>query len=347
MTRRRPRRRCRLPQRRPERDRLRREHDDAHLPPRRARSARAWGAGDEIVVTELDHHANVAPWTRLAAGARRRASDGEHAIRRRGRSTGRASSATIRPRTKLLAIGAASNALGTVTDVARAASLAHAHGARVFVDAVHYAPHALVDVRALDCDFLACSAYKFYGPHIGILYGRHDLLAELDVREARAGAHAGARPLGDGDAQLRSARRHHGGVDFLASLGDDGAAGDARREKLARAYRAMHERSMSLFGELWDGLAKIRGVKLYGLPPSDAPRAPTAAFTVNGVDSRVVATRLAAEQGVFVSNGNFYAATVAERMGVSGSGWVRAGFACYTTADEVARLVGGVRAISS
>jgi len=308
--------------------------------------ARTMREGDEIIVTELDHHANVAPWTRLVA---------ERGViiktARMDPATGMLDWASLEhqfgPRTRLLAIGASSNALGTVTDVARAKSLAHAHGARIFVDAVAYAPHALVDVRALDCDFLACSAYKFYGPHMGILYGRHDLLAELDVAKLAPAPTQAPERWETGTLNFEALAGTTAAIDFLASLGDDGEAGDSRREKLASAFRAMHERSMSLFGELWDGLASIRGVTLYGLPPSDAPRAPTAAFTVNGVDSRVVATRLAAEQGVFVPNGNFYAATVAERMGVSGSGWVRAGFACYTTADEVERLVGGVRAISS
>jgi selenocysteine lyase/cysteine desulfurase len=238
--------------------------------------------------------------------------------------------------------------LGTVTDVARAAALAHSHGARVFVDAVAYAPHALIDVRAMDCDFLACSVFKFYGPHIGMLYGRHELLAELDVAKlAPAPAQAPDR-WETGTLNFEALAGATAAVDFLSSLGDKGESERrSRRDGLESAYHTLHERSMSLVDRLWSGLASIRGVTLYGSPPGDAPRAPTVAFTVKGVDSRVVATSLAAEQGVFASNGNFYAATIAERMGISGSGWVRAGCACYTTADEVERLVSGVRAISA
>lgn len=303
--------------------------------------------GDEIIVTELDHHANVAPWTRLAAerGVVIRTARMDVAA---GTLDWPSLERQFGARTKLLAIGASSNVLGTITDVARAAELAHAHGARVFVDAVAYAPHALIDVRAMDCDFLACSAFKFYGPHMGMLYGRHELLAELDVAKlAPAPAQAPDR-WETGTLNFEALAGATAAIDFLSSLGDKGESERrSRRDSLVSAFDTLHERSVSLVERLWSGLASIRGVQLYGPPPGEAPRAPTVAFTVNGVDSRAVATRLAAEQGVFASNGNFYAATIAERMGISGSGWVRAGCACYTTADEVERLVGGVRAISA
>jgi len=298
--------------------------------------------GDEIVVTELDHHANVAPWTRLAAerGA---------VIRtvRMNVDTGTLDwsdlERKIGPRTKLLAIGASSNALGTVTNVRAATALAHERGARVFVDAVAYAPHEFVDVREIGCDFLACSAYKFYGPHLGILYGRHELLAELDVAKlAPAPSHAPDR-WETGTLNFEALAGTTAAIDFLASLG----TGLARRARLASAYAAMHERSVPLFEALWRGLASVPGVTLYGPLPSDAPRTPTVSFMVKGADSRDVALRLAAESGVFAPNGNFYAATIAERMGISSSGWVRAGLACYTTAEEVERLVRAVRIISS
>ena len=141
---------------------------------------RGWGPGDEIVVTELDHHANVAPWQAVARerGVTLRWVRCDAA---KGQLDWDDFEQAVTPRTRLVAIGAASNAIGTINDVARAAALAHGVGALAFVDAVHYAPHALVDVRALGCDLLACSAYKFYGPHVGVLYGRHDLLASLDV----------------------------------------------------------------------------------------------------------------------------------------------------------------------
>ena len=308
--------------------------------------ARTMAPGDEIIVTELDHHANVAPWVRLAAERgviiRTARMDTES-----GRLDWTDLERQFSARTRLLAIGASSNALGTVTDVASFTRLAHSRGARVFVDAVAYAPHALVDVREIDCDFLACSVYKFYGPHLGILYGKHELLSELDVAKlAPAPAQAPDR-WETGTLNFEALAGTTAAIDFLASLGDSGAGGASRRQKLASAYHAQHERTEPLFGALWDGLASIRGVKLYGPPPSDAPRSPTVAFTVASVDSTVVATRLANEFGVFVPNGNFYAATIAERYAVGASGFVRAGCACYTTAEEVERLVSGVRAISA
>ena len=302
--------------------------------------------GDEIVVTELDHHANVAPWTRLAdeRGAvirmvRMRTSDFSLDWSDLERKIG--------ARTKLLAIGAASNALGSVTNVRSAAALAHTRGAKVFVDAVAYVPHAPIDVRALDCDFLACSPFKFYGPHLGILYGKHELLAKLDVAKlAPAPAHAPDR-WETGTLNFEALAGTTAAIDFLASLGGSDGAGDSRRTKLVRAYAAIHARSEPLFASLWDGLAAIPGVALYGVPPSDAPRTPTVSFTVKGIDSRTVATRLADDAGVFASNGNFYAATIAERLEIAGSGWVRAGLACYTTREEIDRLVTAVRAIST
>jgi len=302
-------------------------------------------AGDEIVVTELDHHANVAPWTRLAAER------GAVIKTVRMRTDTYALDWTdlerkIGAHTKLLAVGAASNALGTVTDVARAAALAHARGAMIFVDAVAHVPHALVDVRALDCDSLACSPYKFYGSHLGMLYGKHELLATLDVAKlAPAPAHAPDR-FETGTLNFEALAGIVAAIDFLASLGG-GNGTDSRRAHLARAYDAMHARSEPLFASLWDGLAAIPGVALHGAPPGDAPRTPTVSFTVKGADSHAVATRLAHDAGVFASNGIFYAATIAERLGITGSGWVRAGLACYTTREEIDRLLTAVRAIST
>jgi selenocysteine lyase/cysteine desulfurase len=217
----------------------------------------------------------------------------------------------------------------------------------VFVDAVAYAPHTLVDVRAIDCDFLACSPFKFYGPHLGMLYGRHELLTKLDCAKlAPAPAHAPDR-WETGTLNFEALAGTTAAIDFLASLGGSAGFGDTRRAKLARAYEATHERSERLFAALWTGLAAIPAVVLHGAPPTITPRAPTVSFTVQGVDSRIVAERLADEYGVFASNGMFYASTIAERLAITGSGWVRAGIACYNTAEEVERLVSGVRAISS
>ena len=297
-----------------------------------------WSPGDELVVTDLDHHANIDPWRWLAAerGLTVRS------VRFRA-ETGQLDpddlAAAIGPRTRLVAIGAASNALGTINDVRRAADLAHAAGALVFVDAVHYAPHALVDAAALGADFLACSAYKFYGPHVGVLWGRRALIDELALpRLAPAPQHSPER-------QETGTQNHEGmvgaaaAVEFLASLAD----GPTRRARLEAAYAALHARGQQLVARLWSGLRELPGVTLYGPQPGE-PRTPTVAFTVRGVPTGDVARALA-DQAVFVSNGDFYAATVMERLGQAADGVVRAGCACYTTAEEVDRLVDGVRRI--
>jgi cysteine desulfurase family protein (TIGR01976 family) len=297
--------------------------------------ATRWGKGDEVVVTELDHHGNVAPWTRLAA---------ERGVTiktvRMNPEAGVLDWAdlerAITPRTKLLAIGAASNALGTVTDVAAAARLAKAHGALVFVDAVHYAPHVLVDVKALGCDFLACSAYKFYGPHIGVLWGRRDLIASLDVPKLVPAPEAPPERLETGTQNHEGIIGAAAAVDYLAWL----AKGASRRERLVSSFAMLHEQGTALLARMWNGLSAIPGVRMYGCQPGSA-RTPTVAFTLDGVVSDDVARALA-RRSVFVSNGDFYATTVIERLGHAADGVVRAGCACYTTADEVDRLIAGV-----
>lgn len=300
---------------------------------------RGFGPGDEIVVTELDHHGNVAPWKAL---------ERERGVRVRmvkiipetsqldwddlGRQ--------MTPKTRLLAIGAASNALGTITDVRRAAALAHGCRALAFVDAVHYTPHALTDVHALDCDFLACSAYKFYGPHLGALYGKKSLLESIDFPKL------GPAPDTAPERAETGTQNHEGivgagaAVDFIASL----AGGATRRECLSRAFEALHTNGAALVSRLWEGLSAIPGVSVFGPPPA-APRTPTVAFTVKNVASTEVA-RCLAELGIFVSHGDFYAQTLVERLGQAGEGLVRAGCACYTTAEEVGRLIDAVRTIA-
>ena len=297
-----------------------------------------WGKGDEVVVTELDHHGNVAPWVRLAAerGVTVKTVRMDPA---KGVLDWAHLQESITPRTRLLAIGAASNALGTITDVAAAAKLAKAHGALVFVDAVHYAPHVLVDVKALGCDFLACSAYKFYGPHIGVLWGKHDLIATLDVPKLIPAPEAPPERLETGTQNHEGIVGAAAAVDYLASFG----TGSSRRDRLVSGFSALHNAGTTLFARMWDGLSNIRGVRLYGLPPGN-PRTPTVSFTVDGVVSDDVARALA-RQGVFVSNGDFYATTVIERLGHAADGVVRAGCACYTTPEEVDRLIEGVQSV--
>lgn len=300
---------------------------------------RNWGIGDEVVVTELDHHANIAPWQALAR---------ERGITIRtvpfsietGQLDWGALQRAITKRTKLLAIGAASNALGTITDVAAAAKLAHAVGALVFVDAVHYAAHGLIDVQLADCDFLACSAYKFYGPHAGFLFGKLPLLSSLDVPKLDPAPD-------DAPERLETGTQNHEGivgtgaaVDFIASIG----SGETRRERIVTAMGALHAAGDTLVRRLWNGLGNISGVQRFG-PSPDEPRTPTVSFVVDAVSAEAVAVALA-KRGLFLSHGDFYAATVIERLGHASDGVVRAGCACYTTTEEVDRLLEGVEAVA-
>ncbi len=296
---------------------------------------RGWGPGDEIVVTELDHHANIAPWQALQRdrGVTLRTAP---MIAETGQLDWTALEGMVTRKTRLLAVGAASNALGTISDVSRAAELVHAAGGLCFVDAVHYAPHALVDVRRLGCDFLACSAYKFYGTHVGIVYGRAGLIEALDVPKLVPAPEAAPERLETGTLNHEGIAGAAAAIGFLESL----AGGRSRRERLSVAYDELHHRGRLLLERLWLGLAEVAGVRLYGPEPS-APRTPTVAFTVRGHASDEIARALGRE-GLFVSNGDFYASTVVTRLGVGGGGLLRAGCACYTTAEEVDRLVEAV-----
>ena len=297
---------------------------------------RGYQTNDEIVVTELDHHANVAPWRALEKerGVKVRT---VKMISETGELDWEDFSRQLTGRTKLVAIGAASNALGTINDVRRAVDMAHSLGAQIFVDAVHYAPHELVDVRDWNCDFLACSAYKFYGPHIGILYGRHDLLDSLDFPKLLPAPDTAPERAETGTQNHEGIAGASAAVDFLASL----APGAMRSERLRAALQQLHERGGALITQAWDGLSDMAHVRVYGPPPGTA-RTPTIAFTVNGVPSIEVAEKLA-ERGVFLSHGDFYAMTVVERLGQNPHGLVRAGCACYTTPEEINRLLAGVR----
>ena len=299
-----------------------------------------FGKGDEIIVTELDHHANVAPWQRLVI-ERGVVVKTAKMIPETGQIDWNDFERLLTKRTKLIAIGAASNALGTVNDVRRAIEIARSVGALAFVDAVHYAPHALVDVKALDCDFLSMSAYKFYGPHVGVLFGRRALLQEINFPKLVPAPDAAPENVETGTLNQEGIVGAGAAVDFLASL----ASGESRRGGLAAAYDELHRRSLELTKRLWDGLRVVEGVRLYG-PSPDLPRTPTVAFTVGGVASTEVSRRLAT-RGLFLSHGDFYAATVVERLGLGAEGLVRAGCACYTTEDEIDRLIEGVGEIGS
>jgi cysteine desulfurase family protein (TIGR01976 family) len=295
--------------------------------------------GDEIVVTELDHHANIDPWRRLTV---------ERGITIR---TVRMDTATgqlnrddlaryIGPKTKLLAIGAASNALGTINDLKSAIATAHNVGALVFVDAVHYAPHALLDVKELDCDFVGMSAYKFYGPHIGVLFAKQSLFEQIDFPKLVPAPDYAPENAETGTQNQEGMVGAGAAVEYLASLGGDVNL----RENLRSMFRETHLRNASLFNRLWNALSAMPSVTLYG-PPPDSARTPTLAFTIAGCTSRDAARRLA-EKGLFLSHGDFYAYTVVQRLGLAPEGLIRAGCAVYTTEEEIDRLIDGVHEIS-
>ena len=302
---------------------------------------RSYGSGDEIVITELDHHANIAPWRALEK-ERGLTIRQVRMIPETGQLDWEHFGQQLNARTRLVALGAASNALGTVNDVRRAADLAHAVDAQVFVDAVHYAPHRLVDVRAMDCEFLSCSAYKFYGPHLGILYGRQDLLESLDFPKLTPAPNSAPERAETGTQNHEGIAGAGAAVDFLASLAP--VTGATRRDRLEAAFQELEERGSIFVRQLWEGLGAIEGVQTFGPSPKEA-RTPTIAFTLAGVPAREVARRIA-KQAVFVSDGDFYATTVVERLGLAGEGLVRAGCACYTSSEEVQRLIDGVRSIA-
>jgi cysteine desulfurase family protein (TIGR01976 family) len=299
---------------------------------------RTWSAGDEVIVTELDHHGNVAPWRALeidrgivvrSARMMREVPmiDFDHLEQLAGKKT------------RLIAIGGASNAVGTINDLARAAKIARAVGALFFVDAVHLAPHELIDVQRIGCDFLACSAYKFYGPHIGILFAREELLSSLPFPRLQPAPDTAPERAETGTQNQEGIAGVTATIDFLATL--DGRRA-TRREGLRHVFGALHEQGDRHARALWDGLRSISGVRLYGVPPSH-PRTPTIALTIDGMTSEEVARALA-ERAVFVSHGDFYAATLIERLGVEGV--VRIGCACYTTDDEVNRAIEAVASIA-
>jgi len=298
-----------------------------------------WKAGDEIVVTELDHHANIDPWLRLE-----RERGVSVRLVRMNVETGELEwgdlERFITSKTKLVAIGAASNALGTINDVEQAVRLAHSVGALAFVDAVHYAPHALIDVKSIDCDFLAMSAYKFYGPHTGVLFGKQHLLEKIDFPRLVPAPDYAPENVETGTQNQEGMVGAAAAVDFLASFSTDGT----RRQRLDHAFSEMHVRNSILTRKLWTALTSLDGVRVYG-PSPDKPRTPTISFTIDNLRSSDAARQLS-EKGLFLSHGDFYAATVITRLGLEPEGLLRAGCACYTTADEVDRLIEAVAELS-
>jgi len=332
------------------------------------------GPGDEIVITELEHHANVAPWQALVVERGVRLN-----IAQMDPETGQLDwsdfERLVTKKTKVVAFGAGCNALGTVNNYRGAVELAHSVGALALVDAVHYAPYFLCDVKETNCDFLTCSAYKFYGPHVSVFYGKKDLLEAVDFpklqpapdtaperaemgtqnHEGIAGAaaavdfyaslagHKTARvservSTGSGPGSLRGQPAWGGGSDRVKD------STSSRRANLQSAFKGLRAHSAPQVKRLWESLSGINGVRLYG-PPPEVERTPTVSFTVKNVASTEVARRLA-EQGLFASHGDFYAQTVIERLDLQPEGLVRVGCACYTSDDEIERLIEAVHRIA-
>lgn len=291
---------------------------------------RTWRPGDEVVVSRLDHDANVWPWVMAAAehGAVVRYADFEPELGcelRRDHVE-----AVLSERTRLVALTHASNAVGTVVDVAGIVAAAHGAGALAYVDAVHHTPHGLVDVAATACDFLVASAYKFFGPHTGVLYGRHQLLAELDAVRIRPAPSVPPGKWETGTQSFESLAGVTAAVDYLASLG----SGNTRRERLASAWTAIGAHEAGLAQRFLDGVGAIDGVRLYGRPGVQG-RVPTFAVAVDGIGPSDAAAAMG-DQGVFVWSGDYYAVEVMQRLGVSDSGGLlRIGFVHYSTPAEV------------
>ncbi len=305
--------------------------------------ARTWAPGDEVVVTRLDHDANVTPW-RLAAA------DRGAVVRVVGFDPADGTldlghlEALLGDRTRLLAVTAASNALGTTPPVRRAADLAHAAGALVYVDAVHYAPHRLVDVGALGADFLACSAYKFFGPHTGVLWGRADLLESLEAYKVVPAPGTGPGKWETGTQSFESLAGVGAAVDYLASLGDGGT----RRGRLAAALAAIGEHEAALTARFLAGVAAMPHLRLYGLaaPSRPAERTPTFALEIAGTPPDEASRRLG-EQGIHTWSGDYYAVGVMEHLGVAErGGLLRVGFVHYNTAEEVDRVLAALEGLA-
>jgi len=298
--------------------------------------ARSWGAGDEVVVTRLDHDANVAPW-RLAAADRGAAVRVVGFDPEDGTLDLAALEQALGERTRLVAVTAASNALGTVPPVRRVADLAHAAGALVYVDAVHYTPHRRVDVADLGADFLACSAYKFFGPHSGVLWGRAELLESLPAYKVAPAPSSGPGKWETGTQSFESLAGVAAAVDYLASLG----SGDSRGERLTSALAVIRAHEEGLATRFLAGLAARPHLRLYG--PADptrlAARTPTFSLEVAGMPPDHAAALLA-EQGIHTWSGDYYAVGVMEHLGVATrGGLLRIGFVHYNTAAEVDRVL--------
>jgi cysteine desulfurase family protein (TIGR01976 family) len=303
--------------------------------------ARTWQVGDEVVVTRLDHDANVTPWVLAAtdAGATVRFLDVDPAD-----CTLRLDllPALLNERTRLVAVGLASNAVGTVNPIREVVAAARRVGALVFVDAVHAVPHRPVDVSALGADFLACSPYKFFGPHLGVLWGRRDLLERLPAYKVRPAPNSGPGKWMTGTPSFEAIAGTHAAVDYLASLGD----GADRRAALATAYTAIRVHETALAAQFLDGLSRLPAWRVWGIadPARTGDRVSTFGLTHRTKPATEIASVLGT-QGLFAWAGHFYAQNLIERLGLAPAGMLRIGFLHYNTVEEVARTLDALAAV--
>jgi cysteine desulfurase family protein (TIGR01976 family) len=298
--------------------------------------SQCWGPGDEVVVTRLDHDANIRPWV-LAAEARGATVRWVDFDPQSGELEPERVAAVLHDRTRLVALTAASNLVGTMPDVAAVAALTHAAGARLWVDGVHYAAHAHVDVAALGCDFFVCSPYKFFGPHHGVLVADPALLAELQPDKLLPSSNAVPERFELGTLPYEMLTATSAAVDYLAGLVDgDGS----RRTRLAAAHTAVHEHEARLLARTEEGLAG-RGATVYSRAPR---RTSTLLFDLPGVASGQVAAHLA-EVGVLAPAGSFYALEASRHLGLGDQGAVRVGLAPYNDDSDVDRLLAGLASL--
>jgi cysteine desulfurase family protein (TIGR01976 family) len=297
-------------------------------------------AGDEIVVTRLDHDANVSPWLELAEkGVVIRTVD----INPEDCTLDPADlEQKINQRTKIVAVGYACNAVGTINDIPKIVHLAHNVGALVFVDAVHYVPHSAIDVLTLDCDFLACSAYKFFGPHVGVIYGKKEHLARLHPYKVRPAADEVPSRWETGTLNFEGLAGLVATIDYLTNLGRQVTPHSSnRRETLIAAMTAIQAYERQLCSHLVTGLQEISGLKIYGItkPEDFAWRTPTIGFRLAGYSPKEVATALG-DRHIYTWHGNVYALGLTERLGIeSDGGLVRIGLVHYNTLAECDRFI--------
>ena len=303
--------------------------------------ARTWKSGDEIVVTRLDHDANVSPWILAArdAGAEIRwvgvrEDDGTLDLDQFQHS--------INERTRLVAVGAASNATGGINPIRDITSLAHAVGAQVFCDAVHYAPHVLIDVQALGCDYLACSAYKFFGPHVGVLWGRRQLLEQLEAYKVRPAPQTLPDKWMVGTHSHEAIAGAAAAVEYVADIGRRLSGNESlpRRGAQREAYRDIGTYERHRAGKLLAGLEQIDEIKVWGITSLQRleERVATISFTHERFSPQEMAQQLG-RLGFFTWHGNYYALNFTETLGLEPQGMLRVGLLHYNTASEVERLL--------